>query len=93
MRAIPRIFKPVNNMNGATTHDLEKLSAFFIDAFPKMNHEEQVLARTIYQQLAQGKPLPLKSWTYQHESTFLLTLDETFKIGKKVNAARYKDIL
>jgi len=61
MRATPRIFKPVDNMNAATTHDLEKLSAFFVDAFPKMNPEEQVLARTIYQQLAQGKPLSLES--------------------------------
>lgn len=61
MRATHRIFKPVNNMNTATTHDTEKLSDFFIDAFPKMNREEQLLARTIYQQLARGKPLPLKS--------------------------------
>lgn len=61
MRATPRIFKPVNNMDAATTHDLENLSAFFVETFSKMNREEQLLARTIYQQLAQGKPLPLKS--------------------------------
>lgn len=48
-------------MNGATiTQDLNRLSDFFIAIFPQMNREDQVLARTIYQQLAQGKPLSLE---------------------------------
>ena len=47
-------------MNGATTHDLDKLSDFFVSTFPHMNHGEQVLARTIYQQLALGEPLSLQ---------------------------------
>ncbi len=47
-------------MNGATTHDLDRLSDFFVATFPHMNRNEQVLARTIYQQLALGKPLSLE---------------------------------
>jgi len=223
-----RICESLTNMNPAAAHDLDKLSDFFVETFPQMNRDEQVLARTIYQQLALGNPLSLErlaeileqaveviqqklaqwgsvfynnsgeingflgitvderhhrmqingitsyawcawdtlfipelvgataqvtsscaatnepitltvtpqgvhsaptdiwvsfllpdekavqenvttsfcchvrffsskavgeAWTDQHEGTFLLTLDETFKIGKKVNAARYKDIL
>lgn len=42
------------------THDLDRLSEFFIDTFPQMDRGEQVLARTIYQQLALGEPLPLE---------------------------------
>jgi len=41
----------------AITHDLDKISDFFIAAFPKMDHTEQVLARTVYQQLSLGEPL------------------------------------
>ncbi len=34
-----------------------------------------------------------ETWTTQNEGTFLLTLDDAFKVGKKVNAARYADVL
>jgi len=34
-----------------------------------------------------------EAWTGQHESTFLLTLDDASNIGKQVNAARYADAL
>ena len=34
-----------------------------------------------------------ETWTAQNEGTFLLTLDDAFNVGKKVNAARYTDIL
>jgi hypothetical protein len=48
-------------MNGEiSSHNLHRLSDFFIAAFSQMNREEQVLARTIYPQLAQGKPLSLE---------------------------------
>jgi alkylmercury lyase len=32
-------------------------------------------------------------WTERHPETFLLTLDEAFDIGRRVNATRYRDIL
>lgn len=34
-----------------------------------------------------------ETWIAQNEGTFLLTLDDAFKVGKKVNAARYADVL
>jgi len=60
MRAIRRIFKSVSDMNDATTHDLDKLSDFFVSTFPQMNRDEQMLARAIYQQLALSDPLSLE---------------------------------
>jgi len=47
-------------MNDATTHDLDKLSDFFVSTFPQMNRDEQMLARAIYQQLALSDPLSLE---------------------------------
>ncbi len=32
-------------------------------------------------------------WTERHPRTFLLTLDEAFDIGRRVNAVRYRDVL
>jgi hypothetical protein len=31
--------------------------------------------------------------TLRHPATFLLTLDETFDIGQRVNVTRYRDVL
>jgi len=42
------------------THNLDKLSEFFVTTFPQMDRDEQMLARTIYQQLALGEPLSLE---------------------------------
>jgi len=64
-----RVFHRTYQLTEAMTHNLETLSNYFIDAFPKMDHAEQILARTIYQQLALGDPLSLK---YLSE-----TLDQT----------------
>jgi len=47
-------------MNQATTHDLDRLSEFFVETFPQMDRGEQVMARTIYQQLALGESLSLE---------------------------------
>lgn len=48
-------------MNGVTTtHDLDRISDFFVATFPPMNRNEQMLARTIYQQLALGQPLSVE---------------------------------
>jgi len=60
MLVIHRIYESVKNMNSATAHDLDKLSDFFVETFPQMDRGDQVLARTIYQQLALGKPLSLE---------------------------------
>jgi len=60
MRATRHICRPMRKMNRVTsTHDLDRLSDFFVATFPQMNRNEQVLARTIYQQLALGEPLSL----------------------------------
>lgn len=32
-------------------------------------------------------------WTARHPGTFLLTLDEAFEIGQRVNVTRYRDVL
>lgn len=34
-----------------------------------------------------------ETWIAKHPGTFLLSIDEAFKVGKKVNAARYRDVL
>ena len=52
-----------NHITGNTTrqatpdHDLDSLSRFFVTAFPGMDADEQRLARTIYQRLAEGEAL------------------------------------
>lgn len=62
MRVIHPIYKNGEAVKQATvtTRDLNRLSEFFIATFPQMDHHEQVLACTIYQQLALGKPLSLE---------------------------------
>lgn len=34
-----------------------------------------------------------RHWTAAHPGTFLLSLDEAFTLGQRVNAARYRDVL
>ncbi len=47
-----------NTMKQATRgHDLDTLSRFFVETFPIMDEGEQRVAQTIYQCLAEGKPL------------------------------------
>ena len=34
-----------------------------------------------------------EAWIAEHDSTFMLSLDDAFMVGKKKNAARFKDVL
>ncbi len=70
-----------------TTHDLDRLSDFFVATFPQMNRDEQMLARAIYQPLALDQSLSLERLARMTDQTVHMIK----KAFKKCGGTFYND--